>query len=63
MGYKVLMTSGDLENRSTKSNRVLALPKVNLNNKYENHTIKTLGCTAITRVIQTDGGRQAGREG
>ena len=62
--------SGDLENRPTKStkfNRVLALPTFNLNMKYESRAITTLTCRAITRVILTHGGRergsQAGREG
>ena len=51
----VLMTSGDLENRSRLKhfNRVHALLKVNLNVKYECCAIKTLGCSTITRVIRT----------
>ena len=62
---KVLMTSGDLENnsRSTKLNTVLALPKVNINMKYECYAIKTPVCRAITRVIQTDRGRDRERKG
>ena len=59
------MTSGDLENKSrpTKLNMVLSLPKVNLNMKYEKCAIKTPVCRAITRVIQTDRGRDRERKG
>ena len=65
MGCEVLMTSGDLENssRSTKFNKFLALPNINLNMKYESHAIKTMGCRAITWYGGREISRQAGREG
>ena len=50
--------SSDLENRSrlTKFNRLLSLPMVNLDVKYEHPGTKTLDCRAVTRVksLKTD---------
>ena len=57
MGYEVPMNFDDLENRSSKYNRVLALPKVNLNVQYECCTaVWKLQAVAWTRVIRTEGG-------
>ena len=52
----LMMKIVDLENmsRTTKLHRVLALPTVNLNMKYESQDIKTPDCRAITTVIRTD---------
>ena len=59
------MTSSDLENRSrsTKFNRLLSLPKGNLDVKYEHPATKTLDCRVVTRVIRTDGLRDGGTDG
>ena len=58
------MTSSDLENRSrsTKFNRLLSLPKGNLDVKYEHPATKTLDCRVVTRVIRTDGQTDGPRE-
>jgi len=49
MGCKVLMISGDLENKSrpTKFHGVIALLKVNLDMKYDCPAIKNPDCIPI----------------